>query len=1248
MKKTLLKDTLRSISANRLRFLSIIVIVALGIGFFIGIKSASPAMGYSANEYFRINNLLDVRVTSRVAFSEDDIEKIEKLDNVDYVVPSKSVDAMVSAGGETLVDSNGVELTCRVSPLDVGAAKQHTQNSTADDGYVNRLVLQDGRYPEKKGECVVDATAVKAYSGLEIGSVLKLHGDGASITDYLTVEELTVVGTVDSPMYISSDRGTTDVGSGSLSCFAYVSDEDFKTQEINELFIKIKYDDSYDKFSAEYKEIVGALASQIKEMSSDIIDSKLSDLKIEYADKISAKETELSAYNKSSAEALADKQKEIDEFKAYVNSEDEILTQKKESSENEKSSNKATLDRLTSEFNTLSATYETNLKAYESQSSEIKGYSDLKQLYDVLNSKHKEDKVNLEALEAEINSAQAEYDSKNSKVNSAQTTVNGAENKLSSLNSEITTLKSEISALELERKGLQNDAAKLQKEIDSLKARIDQLEAKGNLTTLEEIELFDAKRQLTSKENELSSSEKKITSIGNQIERKNGSIAEKNNSLSEVSANLNYAKGLLDAAKIELSTANTVLTAAQKNYNSFKSSYDADTATLDKYAASMEQLTSGEGKLSELTKTVAEQKKQLEALTVSVTQAQIRYSLSVRNSSLEIQKAQYDLDNAKTRYYTIDGELTALKDEIAEKKSDLNGDIKKLKNTLKNIDSIVWAATPLTALSGYSAFETSMENILSMSNVFPLIFLVTAMIACFVIMMKNVEEERGSIGLLKAFGYSNVSIIDKYVFYALLAWLGGAFFGGIFGTCIVPSAVYSIFDIVYIVPNVGAVFNLKYILTGLAISFITTMAATFMAVIRELRMYPAALMRPKMIGYNRRSVLERMPEFWGSLPYGLVLLIRTVIRSRKRVIVGSVAIACCTALILSAFGLYNSVTDVSDSQYGEDGIFTYDVQFVLNAEQNPEESQILEKIRGDKLVNSAMLISNSSMTVSSVAEEAVSSAVHVIVPSDMENLSYYINLQVVSGSADLKEKGAVITEKLAQNLGTQIGDIVYFTDSDGMVHPITVLGVVKNYIEHYAYVSPAVFDELFLNEPEYKYLLCSVKDYLDTEEIADFAAGYLKTEDVAGVATAEMMAGSADTAIDQVVILVALFVLSACLLAMIVMYTTSNVNISERTHEIANIKVIGFGDGEVLLYVVRENLVSTVIGTIIGLVGGIFLHKVLINLISVENVLYGNSISWWSFIVAALIIIAVAALASLPILFKINKVNMAETLKSVE
>ena len=1194
MKNILLKDTLRSISANKLRFISIIIIVALGISFFIGIKSSSPAMGYSANEYFRINNLLDVRVTSRIAFSEEDISKIEKIENVDYVVRSKFVDAAVSVGDEALVDNNGMEFSCRISSLDVNKAKQFTENGTFDDSYVNRLVLKEGRYPENPGECVIDATAAKTFGGLEIGSEINLSGDNATITDSLKTEVLTIVGTVDSPMFISYDRGATQISSGELSCFAYVSEEDFCTSEINELFVKIKYDDIYDKFSAEYKTIVRDIANQIKSMSAGIIDSKLSDLKIEYNTKIEQKIDEINVYKASGAKQVANKKKDIADLKAYVDSADEILADRKSKNEAEKKRLSAELDALNTRFSTLNATYETNLKQYESQGSEIKGYTDLEKRYNDIKDKikHLESLKNEKEL-AEKNRYKARID--------------------------------------------EEHAHAIYKEMETLIANKPSfLKAISNIeNAIQELE-----KQKNEPDADLESIQLKIDNYNYQKEEYQGYLKD-----------IDYIVGFWEEKKDALKTAESELVKATTAYDTAKSAYgdDADPETLTKIGEQLEQLAKEHVEFIELGKTVEEQAAELEELKKSVTQAQIRYTLSVRNSSIDIQKAQFDLDNAKARYYTIDNELSELEAYIAKKNSDLNGDLKKLENTLNNLDNITWQTTAQCDLVGHSAFEKSMDSILSVSDIFPIIFLVTAMIACFVIMMKNVEEERSGIGLLKACGYSNSSITIKFLSYSVFAWLGGALLGGVVGTCLLPTAVYSIYDIVYTVPNVGAVFNYEYIFLGLFISFITTMIATLFALSREMIMYPAALMRPKMIGYNRRSLLERMPEFWGKMPYGIVLLVRTVIRSRKRVAVGSIAIACCTALILSAFGLLNSANAVVDSQYdSQDGIFRYDVQFVLTAPQNPSESTVLEKIKGDKMVSSAMLISNSSMSVSPDTDRSVVENVHLVVPHDTDDITAYINLEIIEGSANLREDGVVLSQKLADDMNAHTGDTLYFTDSDDVVYPLTVTGVVKNYIEHYAYVSGSTYEKHFTSSPEYRYLICVLKDYADAQDISDFASKYIKTDDVSGVATAQTMSRAADAAVNQVLVLVLLFVASACLLAMIVMYTTSNVNISERTHEIANIKVIGFSNGEVLLYVTRENLISTAIGTFMGLAGGVMLHKVLVELISVDTIMYGDTISWWSFIVTVFVVWGVAVLASLPILMKINKVDMAETLKSIE
>lgn len=1237
---------------NKLRFISVVIIVALGISFYIGIKSASPKMSSTANNYFNEYNLLDVRVTSRIPFSDDDIKRISSLENVDSVVKSRYVDAIVGIGKSAIVDNNGLEMSCRVSEFNVLKADKFINSGEKDPSYVNRLKLIDGRLPQKENECVIDSRAAELYDAIKIGKELTLNGDGSSITDSLKTDKLTIVGTVASPMYISDERGSTQVGSGSLSAFIYVDSKSFSTNEYNELFIKIPDSEKFNKFDLTYEMLVSELAEKIKDVSSDAIDVKLSEIKSDYNKKIEDKEREISDYEASSQKQLDAKMKEITDFKNYVNSEDSILAAEKDKSEKNKVSTKKTLDSTTSKFNSLTASYDANVEKFEGSSQKINGYSELKKLYDDLSVKHSADKKNLDKLESERNAAKTQLQNAQSEETKASQAISKAESNISSLNSDISKLKNEISSLEKDRTAQKNKVASLDAEINDLQSKIDALTAKlneGTITASERLTLSRDRANISARRNERSEAQQKLDGYSSQIDSKNASIASKNKEIESINNKIPALKNTQATAASNVTLMQAKYDSAKNAYDSAKSSYDSDTATLNKYKSSMDALTSGQTQLIELQKTIDSQKKQLDQIKVTLTVAQINYSLAVRNGDVKIQQAQLQLNNAKERYNNIDSEYTDLKDEIDQKKANLSGDLKMLKNTLKNVDSITWNTTVQTNLSGHQSFISSMENINSMSTIFPLIFLFTAMVACFVIMLKNVEDERNSIGLFKAFGYSPITVVGKYISYSSIAWAFGSIIGIVMGTCLFPNAIYSIYGSIYNIPDINIAFNARYISRGMVVSFATTTAASVVATFRELRHYPAVLMRPRAISFNRRAIAEFFPAIWFKMSYGFKLLVRTVSRSRKRVIVGTLAIACCTALVLSALGLLNSTSDVKNAQYGKKGIFNYDLQIVLNADQTPEESVTLDKLKADSNVESSMLISNISYDVSATESRWKGFDVaHVVVPSDIESVEKYVKFDVISGSKMLDSEVCVISQKMAADLNLKVGETAYFTDNDGNVYSAEIGGIVENYIDHYVYMSPETYKNVFLEAPVYKYILCVLKEYLTETEVASLSSKYLKTEEVAGVTNADSLANSVDISIEQVLALVVIFVAAACVLAAIVMYTISNVNISERTHEIANIKVIGFSDGEVLLYIIRENIVSTAVGVLMGLIGGIFLHTALVNYISVENVMYGSHIAWWSYFAAILIIAVVAVVAALPILYKISRVNVPETLKAIE
>ena len=1253
MTKALIKDTLRSITANKLRFLSIAVIVALGMSFFVGIKSASPAMQYEANEYFVKNNLMDVHVTSPIPFSDEDIERIANVETVSQVVGSCYVDGYAALGKETFVNKNGTELICRISLIDADKAQKFLDGEE-DPTYINRLDLKEGRLPEKSGECVVDEKSAELYPEIEIGKTLNISETDGSSEISLKNNKFSIVGIVASPEYISVDKGQTKLGSGSLDSSIYVLKSDFATDKTNELFVKMNYSEYLDSFSEIYIDRAIKLAEEINKVSEAAIDSKLSDLKTEYNNKIEDKKSEIIEYTLLSDTQLKEKEASIKEFKQYVDNEDKILQELKEENESKIKSASSTLSSLEKQLTTLNSSYESHVKLRDSQSSEIKGYSELKKLYDDLNAKHTADKANLDTLEGNYQKKKSELDSKNKEISEREQKISDYQTKIERLTSEISELERTISSLNT-KISEQNEKIKTQNAlISSINSDIQKQNAiiNGDYTNVEKLAAISEKTKLNNAlseaQNELTSRNNELKNLQSQLSSSQSSKTKKENEKAQASSSLSSERTALATAKSKREVLQTEYKNAETNYNSAKKSYDADTATLSKYMTSMNELTKGQSSLTKLIAQTEAEQKELESLKIRVTEAQISYTLASRNSSLEIEKAEYDLKVAKSRYDTVDDEYTELKNEIENKKQTLNNELKSYETTLGNLTNLRWTATPRNSFAGIDSFSVSLENIKSVARFFPMVFFLTAMLACFVIMVKNVEEERKEIGVFKAFGYSNSAIIGKFLIYAIMAWAIGMFVGAVMGTCVLPFVVCSIYNETYSVPNVGTVFLSEYVFFGIALSFVMTVAATVFAVLRELKNDSATLMRPQNVNYNRRNLLEKIPALWGKMSYGMVIVARTISRSRERVLIGTLGIACCTALILSSLGLINSTTAVSGAQYSDDGIFKYDIMFVLKTPQN-EETQVLKAIREDQRTENAALFSKrSAYAAAGNLDTAAKRSVNVISVKNSEEFSNYVNIEVTDGGFDLGYGNAVITDKMADDLGISVGDNVWLTSSDSAPKYAIVSGIVKNYTNHYVYMAEDTYSEVFDAEPQYKYIIVSTKSYVEKQDIENLASTFLKEDIVTGASTASEMADSVDVSISRILAVVMLFVVSACLLAMIVMYTNSNVNLSERTREIANIKVIGLSDHEVLIYVIRENIISTVLGTVIGLVAGMFLHSVLMGFISVDNIVYGSSISWWSYIVTAAVITLISLISALPIRFKIDRIDMAQTLKEIE
>lgn len=507
------------------------------------------------------------------------------------------------------------------------------------------------------------------------------------------------------------------------------------------------------------------------------------------------------------------------------------------------------------------------------------------------------------------------------------------------------------------------------------------------------------------------------------------------------------------------------------------------------------------------------------------------------------------------------------------------------------------------------------------------------------------------LGTLKALGYSNRKILSKYYWYAAIACFTGCVIGTAAGVVIFPKAINSAYAMMYCLPDVNLYFNWFYILCGVLFSLISTLLATAVACRRELRTQAAELMRPKSPKPGKRVFLERFTTLWNSMSFGSVVTARNMFRSKKRMIMTILGVAGCTTLILAAFGISNSVDTIISAQYGEDGISHYNLMAVLDDEQTPGDSTTIDEMKEDIRVKNAMLVSTQTFTASSSDKvNDIEMSAHVYVPESNELLDEFITLRSRKGhkTFELTDDGAVITEKLAKDTDTEVGGTLILRDANGAEYSVKVSAVVENYINHYVYISPKYYQNIFGKNPEYKYVTVTLKDYTNDGDEQNLADDLLAYNEISGVVSTDVMVNSFRAIVDRLDVVVVIFIFAAGLLALVILYNLTNISVQERLREIATIKVVGFTDAEVTAYVYRENIFLTAAGILLGIFGGMALHRVVISIAEVNVVMFGRGIYWWSYLLAIVITVFFAALVSVLVHKRLQKLDVIAALKSVE
>jgi putative ABC transport system permease protein len=515
-----------------------------------------------------------------------------------------------------------------------------------------------------------------------------------------------------------------------------------------------------------------------------------------------------------------------------------------------------------------------------------------------------------------------------------------------------------------------------------------------------------------------------------------------------------------------------------------------------------------------------------------------------------------------------------------------------------------------------------------------------------------VEEDRTRLGTFKALGLTDTEIMSKYIIYSLLASLIGSLAGSIFGSVFFPNAATMGFSILFDMPQIITSYRFSYGITGILISIAITVFAAYHTCHKSLEVVPSTLMRSKAPVAGKKIILENIPALWTRLSFTWKVTLRNVFRNMKRFVMATLGVMGCTALLVAGFGLNDSINTTLEKQFtSDDRIWNYDLQIVLNGDFDTTvtECQAYNTVTGNALIKEACL---SYMKVyNAVNEDGDIREAYLLVPEDSAALGSYINLHERGNTSQhlLSDNGAIITEKLAKDMGVKPGEYITIEISNNQKVQIPVAAITENYAFHYVYLSKALYASVFGSNPRYNYITANLAiDNISNEQKVQLTKDLLDEFEISAVAFTDQIQDSFSNILDSISYIVIILIVSAGLLAFIVLYNLSIINITERIKEIATLKVLGFDDGEVSAYIFRENVILSIIGMSEGIVAGMILHKLVLFMAEIDIVMYGRDIFFASYIYSLALAFGFSMFVNIVLHKKLQKVDMVESLKSIE
>lgn len=1355
--KALRKEFWMEIRKSKSRFISILLIVALGVAFFSGIQASSPDMRYSGDAYYDESSLMDIKVVGTMGLTSDDVSSIESIDGIESAEGAWSADVMCGEG-----------------------QKQKVLHIESINDTVNKLDVQEGRLPEKSGEIFLDSTFASSNE-YKVGDKVALREEGDS--PVLVTTEYTVVGTGRSPLYISFNRGNTTLGTGEVNGFGYVLPEDFDQKIYTQIYVTVHGAKGLTSYTDGYENLIAKIKDRVENIADDRCQIRLAAVKADAQEEIDDAQKKLDDGKKEADEKLADAKEELDKGekdledgrkeyedgksqledakteladgkKQLEDAKTELADGKKqledakaqladgksqlESARSQLSSSKSQLDTARSQLddgwsqvNAAKAQLADGQAQLDSAQKQVtSGLAELEENQKTLDenkAKLADGKAQIEAGEQQLEAAkqtlttkQSELDQSKAEIIAGQQQIESTRTQLNAQKQQITDGLSQVSAGEAQLQdgisALESAKAQLtelqsqleivrasynaalenpdasQEEIDILAAQVSALEEQEAAVS-QQIQASEAQiesqrqqlaatrselesglaavenglSQLSQKESELNAGREQITAGQAEIDAGWIQIQEQENTLAASKAEIEAGEQELEKGQKQLKAAKKKLNKAQKEIDSNAETLAAGQAELDanvaklndseaQYASGLEQYNSGarqiaeneakltsgeqeiaenEAKLADGEKEIADNEKKLADGEKEITDNEKKLQDAVK----DLKKGEKDLTDGKKEYE--DAKKDA-EDEIAENQQKLD-DAKK---ELEDLEMPEWMVTDREELPEYTDYGDNADRLRNIGQVFPVIFFLVAALISLTTMTRMVEEQRTQIGTLKALGYKKSAIAAKYICYAFFATLLGSVLGMLIGEKIIPYIIITAYGIMY--HNVANTISIDYqpgfALIASAASVVCTVGATLFASGKELQETPASLMRPPAPKEGKRVLLERLTFIWKHLSFSWKSTIRNLFRYKKRLIMTVFGIAGSMGLMLVGFGIQDSISDIAAIQYRE--LQHYDGMVIEDSDATEEEhAELFEYMKENEQIVHCNRV---QMTKISAPKGSSNISIYLFVPESLSEFARDVTLKnrITGETYELTDEGAAISEKTASLLGLKVGDMIPLKKGD-KEYKVRVAVITENYMSHYLYMTPRVYEQTFGEKPEYENIVFTMQeDCKDDLEMA--GTRILANPGALSISYTSSLASQVDRMLSTLDAVILVLIVSAGMLAFVVLYNLNNINITERQRELATLKVLGFYDGEVSQYVLRENVILTVLGIMFGAVFGILIHRYVITTVEVDAVMFGRNIKPLSFLYSGILTSIFSIVVNGVMHFKLKTIDMVESLKSVE